>query len=227
MTNVGYVANTGTYETKYQTGYGLVHPDGHVIRFHRHILEYELGPQRGTMLDYGCGLGSHLYYFLQNGYTPYGCDVSQTAIERCKTLMPEHADHFHVIPSIPRLRDYFNLQFDLVFSNQVLYYLNDRDMKNVVSQLYALTKPGGTFFATMIAPTNYYAKFVEGTEGGLSKVVLKGRLNEVQCVNFKTRQQVLELFNTAGFKTWHMGDYGAQFREDEGRTDHWLFVGRK
>lgn len=225
--NLGYATNTGTYDTKYQQGYGLVYPDGHVIRFHRHILEYEVGLRGGTMFDYGCGTGSHLHYFAQHGFTPYGCDVSPTAIERCKALMPAQADNFHVVPSVPRLREYFSGDFDLVFSNQVLYFLNDRDMGTILSQLYDLLKPGGIFFATMIAPTNYYAQFVEGTEGGLSKVVLRGRLNEIQCVNFKTREQVLALFTSAGLARLHLGYYGAVIREDEGPTDHWMFVGRK
>lgn len=227
MANVGYVHNTQTYETKYRSGYGLTYPDGHVIRFHRHILEYEVGLRSGNMLDYGCGSGSHLQYFMEQGFTPYGCDVSETAIERCKALMPAFAEHFHAIPSLPRLRDYFPVTFDLVFSNQVLYFLNDQDMRAVIDQLYEMLKPGGIFFATMIAPTNYYARFVEGTEGGLSKVVLRGRLNEIQCVNFKTREEVLRLFTSVGLTKLHLGHYGGVIREDEGPTDHWMFVGRK
>lgn len=227
MTNVAYEANTGTYDTKYQTGYGLAYPDGHVIRFHRHILEYEVGLRSGKMFDYGCGTGTHLSYFLQQGFTPYGCDVSPAAIQRCKSLMPSYADHFHVVPSVPRLREYFAVDFDLVFSNQVLYFLNDQDMRQVIAQLYDLLKPGGIFFATMIATTNYYSKFVEGEQGGLSKVVLRGRLNEVQCVRFMTREQVLTLFTEAGFTKIQMGFYGATYREDEGPTDHHMFVGRK
>lgn len=227
MTNVAYEANTGTYDTKYQKGYGLVYPDGHVIRFHRHILEYEVGLRGGTMFDYGCGTGSHLHYFLQHGFTPYGCDVSPTAIERCKALMPAYTDHFHVVPSVPRLREYFPGNFDLMFSNQVLYFLNDRDMDAIISQLYDMLKPGGIIFATMIATTNYYTRFAQGTQDGLTKCVLRGRLNEVQCCNFKTREQVLELFTSFGLTKLHLGHYGGVIREDEGPTDHWMFVGRK
>lgn len=228
MTNVLNTVNTDTYETKYRTGYGLAYPDGHVIRFHRHILDYDVALRGGTMLDYGCGTGTHLYYFLQQGVTPYGCDVSATAIDKCKALMPEYADHFHVIPSIPRLRDCFgDMAFNLVFSNQVLYFLNDQDMRTIIAQLYAVLKPGGIFFATMIAPTNYYSKFAQGTQDGLTKCVLKGRLNEIQCVNFKTRDEILELFTSFGLTKLQLGHYGAVIREDEGPTDHWMFVGRK
>ena len=227
MSAVEYAVNTQTYDTKYQTGYGLRYPDGHVIRFYQQILAYDAGLTSGAMLDYGCGTGTHLQYFMQQGFTPYGCDVSPTAIGQCQALMPAHAEHFHVIPSIPRLRDYFAMDFDLVFSNQVLYFLNDDDMRQVLSQLYDLLKPGGIFYATMIASTNYYARFVEGTERGLSRVVLRGRLNETQCVTFKTSEQVLELFTSVGLTKIQLGRYGTVIREDEGPTDHHIFVGRK
>ena len=227
MGNEEYSVNRSTYETKYQEGYGLRYPDGHVIRFHRQILEYELGLESGKILDYGCGTGTHLHYFEQNGFVPYGCDISRRAIEQCKSLMPAYAENFHAIPNVPRLRDYFSVDFDIVFSNQVLYYLNDRDLQNLLLQLYEILKPGGVLFATMIAPTNYYSRFVNGNENGLSKVVLRGRLNETTFLNFKTKEEVLKLFTSAGFTKLHLGFYGSVIREDEGPTDHHLFVGRK
>ena len=227
MSSEEYKVTSDTYEAKYESGYGLKYPDGHVIRFHRQILEYELGLTTGTILDYGCGTGIHLHYFEQNGYTPYGCDISSTAIEKCKSLMPTYAENFHVIPTVPRLRDYFSVDLDIVFSNQVLYYLTDRDLHNVVSQFYLMLKHGGILFATMIAPTNYYSRFVQGTQEGLSKVVLRGRLNETTFVNFKTKEEVLKLFTSEGFTKFHLGFYGSIIREDEGPTDHHMFVGRK
>lgn len=227
VTPQGYAVNTSTYEAKYQAGYGLQYPDGHVIRFHRHILEYELGLSSGTILDYGCGTGTHLRYFEQQGFTPYGCDISATAIAKCKRLLPAYADHFHVVPNSPRLKDYFPGEFDLVFSNQVLYYLNDADLDQLIPQFYRMLRPGGVIFATMMAPTSYYFRHIADTERGLSKVVLKGRLNETTYINFKTKEQVLSLFTAYGFTRLHLGLYGSAIRDDEGPTDHYMFVGRR
>jgi hypothetical protein len=114
-----------------------------------------------------------------------------------------------------------------VFSNQTLYYLNDRDLHNVLSQLYEMLTPGGAIYASMISTASYYAKCVEGSIEGLSKVVLRGRLNETTYVNFKTRDQVLALFTSHGFNRVQLGHYGALIREDEGPREHHLFVGRK
>lgn len=213
------------FEERYKVGYGLEYPDGHVIRFNRHILEWELGLRSGKILDYGCGNGSHLKYFETNGFTPYGCDVSSTAIERCKRLMPEYENNFHVVENVPCLRDYFDEEFDIAFSNQTLYFLNDDGIKNLVAQFHEMLRPGGIFFATMMAPTNYYARFAESTSGDMTKVVQKGRLNNTLYVNFKSKEEVVQMFGA--FEKLHMGSYGHTIREGEGPTDHHLFVGRK
>ena len=125
--------NARHYERRYRDGYGLVYPDGHVIRFHRHILEYELSMDGGKVLDYGCGTGSHLRYFEDNAYTPYGCDISAIAIESCRRLIPEHSQNFHVIPAVPRLRNYFAESFDLIMANQVLYFLDNDGIRDLVA----------------------------------------------------------------------------------------------
>ena len=218
--------NVSHYEQRYRDGYGLVYPDGHVIRFHRHILEYELSMTGGRVLDYGCGTGSHLRYFEDNGYTPYGCDISETAIEKCKRLLPRHMQNFHVIPPVPRLRDNFTETFDLIFANQVLYFLNDEGIRNLVAQFHEIAADGAVFFATMMAPTNYFYRNVTTTlDNGLSEVVLKGRLNQKAYVNFKTRDEVLDVFSP--FQKLHLGSYSHTIREDEGPTDHFIYVGRK
>ncbi|HYC56692.1 MAG TPA: class I SAM-dependent methyltransferase [Candidatus Binatia bacterium] len=227
MGNVQYTTNIDTYETKYKIGYGHEYPDGHVIRIHRHVLLHELGLKGGKILDYGCGTGVYLQYFAEHGFEPYGCDISAVAIEKCKARLPEHADRFHVIPSVPRLRDFFSEDFDFVFSNQTLYYLNDADMSNVLKQLYDVMKPGAVIYASMISPESYYTKRVEGTVNGLSKVVLRGRIEETTFINFKDRNQVAELFASHGFKKVQLGHYGYLIREDEGPRHHHFFVGVK
>jgi SAM-dependent methyltransferase len=222
-----YEITTETYEKKYGSGYGLQYPDGHVIRVHRQILEYELGISGGKILDYGCGTGTHLLYFQQNNYTPYGCDISVNAIKQCKALMSDYADNFFKIPNLPRLRDYFSEDFDVIFSNQVIYYLDDDDLDDLLSQFKSMLRQDGVLFATMIAPTNYYSRFVVSSQGSLSKVTLEGRLEETTWINFKTKDEWLDLFTTKGFTKVQFGLYSTVIREDEGPTDHYIFVGRK
>ena len=128
MSTEQYDANTVAYDGKYERGYALDYPDGHIIRINEHVLKYELGLKGGKILDFGCGVGQHLEYFTKNGYTPYGCDVVESVIKQCKARLPGYSENFHVNESIPNLKDYFSEEFDVIFSNQTLYYLNDKDI---------------------------------------------------------------------------------------------------
>ena len=220
-----YSTTSKTYEKKYDEGYGLEYPDGHVIRFYHRVLKYEFNISKGKILDFGCGIGSHLKFFQRHGFTPFGVDVVAEAIEKTKLLLPEFKDNFHVTPSVPNLKDYFSESFDIIFSNQTLYYLNDRDIKNLCGQFLDLLKPGGIFFATMMSTLCGHYKMVESTSGDMSKVVLKGRLNETTFVNFKTSEEILDIFKD--FKRTHFGSYDFVLTEDVGHGHHYIFVGRK
>lgn len=213
------------YEKKYQQGYGVVYPESHIIRIHKQILEWELGIKSGKILDFGCGNGTHLRYFADHSFIPYGCDTSATAIERCRKLMPEYAENFFVTPPEPNLLDFFGSnRFDIFLSNQVLYYLEDKGIQNIVSQAHSLVKPGGIFIATMMAYSCWYARHITGEIGDFKKVELNTpRQKEMTFLNFKDWSSLENLFQP--FKKLHIGSYGSHIREEEGPTDHWIFVG--
>lgn len=231
MSNVAERQNKITvdaYDKKYQEGYGLQYPEGHVIRFHRYILEHELNIKGGNILDYGCGNGVHSEYFQNNDFVPFGCDTSETAIKQCKKRLPQYADNFFVIPELPNLSEYFSPKFDLIFSNQVLYFFNDKQLSNILKQFHSLLKKDGILFATMMAPSNYYSRYAKEKEDGLTRIELfTDRLHEINYINFKTREEVSESFAKEGFKKLHIGWYSCVIREQDGPSDHWLFVGKR
>jgi len=180
---------------------------------------------KGNILDYGCGIGTDLKFFQQLGFTPFGVDIVPEAIKKTKLALPKFEENFHTIPNIPNLKDYFHETFDIIFANQVMYYLNDKDIENICNQFFNLLKPGGIFFVTMISTTNGHYKFIESTKNNLSKVVLKQRLNEIHFMNFKTSQQVLDIFKK--FEKLHLGSYEMTMIESEGSTAHHIFIGKK
>ncbi len=219
------ILNADDYEKRYQSGYGLVYPESHIIRVNKQILEWELGLTSGKILDFGCGAGAHLKYFTENGYIPYGCDTSPTAIERCKKLISDFADNFVVTPVNPDLHGTFgDLNVDLFLSNQVLYFLDDAGIHDVIRQAYQMVKPGGVFVATMMSYSCWYSRYITNEEGDFKRVKLDTpRQISDLLINFKNRDQLPEPFSP--FQPLHIGSYGNYIREEEGSTDHWLFVG--
>jgi len=219
--------NAEDYERRYREGYGLVYPESHIIRVNKHILEWELGMRAGRLFDFGCGAGAHLRYFADHGYEPFGCDTSPSAIDRCRALLPEYADNFHVSSVNPDLKKILpEATLDVFLSNQVLYFLDDAGIRDVVEQAYTLVKPTGVFVATMMAPTCWYSRYVVGSQGGFKVVRLDTpRQKSELLINFKEQSELPALFSP--FRPLHLGSYGSHVREEEGSTDHWLYVGVK
>lgn len=219
--------NVASYELRYKEGYGLIYPEGHIIRVHKHILEWEFGLSSGRIFDFGCGAGSHLRYFADHGFEPFGCDTSSTAIRKCREMLPEYRENFVVTLPLPRLRDNFQHDsFDIFLSNQVLYFLDDIGIKHVASEAAKLLKPRGIFIVTMMSYSCWYYRYVVDQVGDFKRVQLdtprqKGEL----LINFKNLEELPDLFPQ--FEPAHLGSYGSHIRQEEGPTTHWLYVGTK
>jgi SAM-dependent methyltransferase len=213
------------YDKKYNEGYGLVYPDGHIIRTYQHVLKWELGLTTGRIFDFGCGTGAHLKYFADQSFIPHGCDTSATAIAACRRLMPEHAANLHVSQPWPDMAEFFQGRtFDVFLSNQALYFLEDKGIRHLLAQAAQAMRPGGVLIASMMAYTHWYGRLIAGRQGDFKRVEITGpRLNQTMFINFKDRDQLPALF--APFKPLHLGFYSHQIRSDEGPGDHWLFIG--
>lgn len=136
MSTPEYDTTNTSYDQKYERGYGLDYPESHIIRINEHVLKYDLNLTGGKILDFGCGIGQHLEYFEKNGYIPFGCDIAKNAINQCKSRLSKYSENFHINSNLPNLKDFFSEEFDVIFSNQVLYYLADKDINNLVLQFH-------------------------------------------------------------------------------------------
>jgi SAM-dependent methyltransferase len=131
-----------------------------------------------TVLDAGCGSGRNIAYFLQNGFSVYGVDQSEHAVELSKRLSADLcADHS---PDNFKLAALENLpfddgRFDLVICSAVLHFANDAEhFDSMLRSLWRVLKPGGYFFArlasdigieTLVQPLgNYRYLLPDGSE---------------------------------------------------------------
>ena len=212
------------YDKKYASGYGIQYPEGHIIRIYEYFLKHELGLLKGTKLfDFGCGNGVHSQYFYSKGYQVYGVDISSKAIADCKKRMPKIASHFKLIKPGEDVGKTFGMKFDVVLANQVLYYLSSEQIQETLEQLHGMLYKGGYIVATMIAGKNHYYNLSKKIDG-LTKVKIKGRLNEVFYLTFtKSEKDLLKEFSV--FKPYFYGHY--DFSTREGSTLHYYFIGKK
>ena len=127
------------------------------------------------VLDYGCGEGSNIHYLSKkHGYDGYGVDISESSIKNCQKKI--NKKKFKLIDfDVNQNDNFFNEKFDLIISIQVLYYLNDIDLKNRLISLNKMLKPGGYVFFTMMGTKNQYYKYFcdkRKSNDGLYKVDL-------------------------------------------------------
>lgn len=223
------LGNAEYYEEQYSKGYGLLYPDSHIIRIYHTILDYEFGfdgSKNEKLLDYGCGTGAHSHFFSSKGFDVYGVDIDKIAIEKCQKLMPHLADHFKVIDPEPPNVPFFDMKYDVVISNQVLYYFSSSDLKKCVLHLYDQLKYGGIFVATMMGSRCFYFNNSTDYHDGLREVTLGMRIKGTSYINFThSKKELADKF--LPFSKKRIGYYDAIIRSDEGSGYHYIYIGQK
>ena len=127
------------------------------IRFEHHVRNLEIS--NISILDYGCGPGNIVSWFLSNKKTPryyYGYDIREKTIEYAKQNLP----NFKFETVLPT-----NITFDMaLFAGTISYaFSEDIDLcKNVYKQeidkAYALLTINGIIRGTVRKPGYEYAK---------------------------------------------------------------------
>lgn len=216
--------NKNTYEDKYSKGYGIQYPESHIIRIYEHYIKDIIG-EKSNLLDYGCGNGTHDIYFMEKGINVCGVDISEKAIEICNKRI-EDGKFYLVDKDNDLLKDIFNEKFDIIFANQVLYYLSDEELQKKLYDMNDVLNENGIVIFTMMSSENYYFKHAKklNDNSGLYEVNLNGRLNETTYINFvKGADDLKEKFSM--FNPLYIGKY--DFDMKEGSSEHYFYIGKK
>ena len=231
------VANKEAYQDLYTTGKLFVRfPMDHVIRFHAYYLKSQL--PSGRVLDYGCGSGNNSVFFIQQGYDVYGTDVTETALDQIRAnldmygLDKKHMEKFRIIPPDSMRLPYDDGFFDVILSNQVLYYLGTEErIRTICREFSRCLRPGGVVFFTIYGVKNYYyTHHLKGIHNGETCEVVVAdpshRLYGLKEMVYVVRDEehLKSLFSE--FEPINIG-YFDMSMFDVKRNFHWIFVGRK
>ena len=190
------------------------------------------------VLDYGCGEGSNIHYLIKkHGYDGYGVDISESSIKNCQKKINKKKFKF-IDFDVNQNDNFFNKKFDLIISIQVLYYLNDIDLKNRLISLNKMLKPGGYVFFTMMGTKcEYYKYFCDKRKSndGLYKVDLSSDKNYKKrqkqsiyyhYINFtKSEKDLKNKFRL--FKPLKIGYYDLSLTSTKESGHHYTFLGKK
>jgi ubiquinone/menaquinone biosynthesis C-methylase UbiE len=106
----------------------------------------DLLPQKGRILDAGCGAGLPAAKFLiENGFDVIGIDFSDEMLKLARTNVPK-ADFIEM--NITDL-DFPDNYFDGLISLYVIIHIPREKHKEIFQQFYRILKPGGILLVTM------------------------------------------------------------------------------
>ena len=154
--------NKEGYQIRYsQKQAFLRYPADWVIRFHNMYLKQYI--PNGRILDYGCGSGNNSIFFIDQGYETYGVEVVDSALDLIKANIERNhynsrlIERFLIIPPDSCVLPFGDGFFDVIVSNQVLYYLaSEQHIKKICKEFVRCLCPGGIVLFTMMGPKNYY-----------------------------------------------------------------------
>ena len=194
---------------------------------------------KGRVLDYGCGTANNSIFFIKKGYDVCGTEVSENSLPLIKKnfehnrLDPKkYMDRFSIISPDTTKIPFKSGFFDLIVSNQVLYYLSSEEqIRKVCKEMSRCLKPGGIVFLTMMGPDNYYIKYhaKQIHPGGVYEVVIddpKSYLNGNRELIYvvKDEEHLKNLFSE--FECLTTGYFDVSMFDQKG-GQHWIFVGKK
>ena len=216
----------------WEKGYLAPNVDHNTFRFYGRILkpQFNLPNNNEKLLDFGCGQGSAVNYFHQQGFDVEGVDISEKDTSIAKKLFPHLQDKFLICNPDPKLQQSYGSQakYKVITAFQSLYYFTKSDFEFVLERLNDQLETGGIFFATMMGKLSkeFYDNSIKTDDEYLRKVDFKNdRLNIEDYFMFfiEDEDDLLEKFKI--FKPIHTGYYCSKFRSDEGDGFHYNFCG--
>ena len=235
-----YLAENASYWN--QGTYDAPNVESHIFRLPGiHFRKYGIPCSHETkILDFGCGQGAAVIFFMNKGYDAYGVDLSEKDIIIARNKVLQFKDHFQIIAARPSEHDnLFKLKFDFIMASQSLYYYSETDLQIRLKSLYNMLKPGGYVYFTMLSRKSSYFQYAEKAQDGLYKVdILNKNYKERQKNVFgkgehtihyilftRDKRELKKRFHL--FKPLEICYYDFMNLEEEGSGYHYTFFGRK
>lgn len=104
-------------------------------------------PDKGSLLDVGCGNGTDSMFFAENGFTVTAVDFSESGIDALNGAAKERGLSIaSSVGDISKTLPYNDNSFDVVYAHLSLHYFDDETTKRVFAEMHRVLKKGGHFF---------------------------------------------------------------------------------
>lgn len=98
-------------------------------------------------LDVGCGIGNHLIFLSEFGFSVYGIDSCKEAVKACMTQYLPLVDKRNIEVADICNTDFEDESFDFVLDRSCITYVQSK--KIAIDEVLRILKPGGYFLSVM------------------------------------------------------------------------------
>lgn len=200
------------WEKLYKEGHSLSYPNDVFVRVTHRLLKPQ---ERPKVLDYGFGSGENMVHLARRGFTVWGCEVSESALQTAKARL----DAAGLKAELALLKDgklpYPDAFFDAVIPWQVLNYNDWDSLGRAVAELDRVLRPGGVFLCAISAPGDYQDTHSEDLGDGLHRLTVPSQAGMVTVI--PTREMLPRAFPGRPLK---IGHFGHGWEDVEAR--HWI-----
>ena len=107
-------------------------------------------PERGKVLDIGCGEGRNGIYFIQHGYEYVGVDQDASKVRILEYLTNSLPHSNASFLAEPMDKAFYGNEYDLILASRILHFANSsREFRIIVEKIAASLKPKGMLYLAM------------------------------------------------------------------------------
>lgn len=150
-----------------------------------------------SVLDFGCGGGTHAPFLKDEGFDYWGIDGSEEAIELTyKALGEELKFKDRIFKGDFCAMPFADNFFDAILDRQALGHNSWDDIKKICSEMYRILKPGGWYYGHIFSDNHPDLKFGDHLGNGDYGNFSEGSFFKAEFVHAFNAEQLHECFNS-------------------------------
>ncbi|MFB6285839.1 MAG: class I SAM-dependent methyltransferase [Candidatus Bipolaricaulia bacterium] len=102
------------------------------------------------VLDLGCGAGRHLVHLAEQGFRPYGLDLSRTALGHARAWLLDQGRPVRLVRSDMGALPFRTASFDALLSLFVIYHGTRAEVARRFEDVHRIVRPGGLVLVNLI-----------------------------------------------------------------------------
>lgn len=190
--NTAMVSLDPVWEEKYSQGHTVKYPYDSVVTFVFRNAPRNVERSQVRVLEVGSGTGNNLWFVAREGWSAYGIDGSQSAIDFAEELFKKDGlEGDFKVGDFTKL-PYQDNFFDLVIDRGSITCCGFSAGKKAIAEVLRVLKPGGKFFFNPYSENHSSFASAEIDEDGAAQNIKSGTMIGVGQICFYGKRQALE-----------------------------------